>query len=993
MPAILAGAQLFEDVDVVQALSISAAVPTPLGEAFAADQFLTSEQNSAIFDLALLAPSLISAEPGENIPLAPSLASATDQMPEVTSGEASVEMPTGKTGAPANSALNFLLAATEASPDKDVALTLAALAALEQTSRSPLIAKQAKMELLPATLKTRFGSEPTPLRSIDINDVSSGTTLQIPIADFVSSVPTKWDDAVSNASPEEKDTAIAKKFATGVKPLDEIALSATDQYHIAPTTGADMSEELPPGTVDDNTILPRVIEPKQEEALNAAPLLMVQSRTETPTGTEPSILLEAAALSVVSNVSIAKPDLSNSVPVKSDFISKEIMTFVRDDYHITTIVDAPKDEQPAFIGELIETPEPISLPNRPVPNAPRLPLSDPSSYRDAPAFVFSVESIDLQEGDPTIQNVNDGDFPFAKSSVTEIQLVGTPTFNNHMRAMPAAAALAIQIPAVDTPAIIVPIHIPLELQKSANDDLAATNQDATPIQPELSSIVVEMSAGKDSKDADKTTENKGFSIFSGVGTLAHPHKKREDSFTLNIDIKDTSFDDGKASVAQNRSARDVQSNENNNLKGTPKDASEATNIAEAGFVMMTGLMTPQRPQSPPPESHTLITSEGANQTPKSSRAFDPRRAAPALHQELNAAWAPKAESPHAKETRSETQNRLIADDHAQMDAIISAPVVTDELVAKIESSTSDHIASTIKDDEANLDAVKQEPDQALFSHREEAFKHGSDAQQGSQDPLQHHKTPISVRSNSNAERGNDLANAFVNVTAADKSSEQGVPSAQMSHLVEDDQNESPKTESNLINEGLNTPHKSDDAGIREMTLVTKSVEQTVTNITHRPGLTHSHSTSESVSTSFAAPAAAREQSAAPAYVSSDNPLFQIQRDRALQSQIIAALKSGRDEVRLSLYPPQLGQVTINLALDGHKVKVGLKTSSREASDLLTTEQPSLSHALQREGFTLEGFDVTEDDTHNHRKASKDQTKTSPIPESSGSSEFSIDITI
>ncbi len=98
-------------------------------------------------------------------------------------------------------------------------------------------------------------------------------------------------------------------------------------------------------------------------------------------------------------------------------------------------------------------------------------------------------------------------------------------------------------------------------------------------------------------------------------------------------------------------------------------------------------------------------------------------------------------------------------------------------------------------------------------------------------------------------------------------------------------------------------------------------------------------------------------------------------------------------MRLSLYPPQLGQVTINLALDGQKVKVGLKTSSREASDLLTTEQPSLSHALQREGFTLEGFDVTEDDTHKHRSNGDDQTKTSTIPAISGSSEFSIDITI
>jgi flagellar hook-length control protein FliK len=140
-------------------------------------------------------------------------------------------------------------------------------------------------------------------------------------------------------------------------------------------------------------------------------------------------------------------------------------------------------------------------------------------------------------------------------------------------------------------------------------------------------------------------------------------------------------------------------------------------------------------------------------------------------------------------------------------------------------------------------------------------------------------------------------------------------------------------------------------------------------------------------------ASARENLAGSTYVSTDNPLFQIQRDRAVEAQVIAALKAGRDEVRLSLYPPQLGQVTINLALDGHKVKVALKTSSREATDLLTSEQPSLTHALHLEGFSLEGFDVTEDGPQDNHKEDRDHTIITPIPALSGSSEFSIDITI
>ncbi|MBW8618828.1 MAG: flagellar hook-length control protein FliK, partial [Hyphomicrobiales bacterium] len=213
-------------------------------------------------------------------------------------------------------------------------------------------------------------------------------------------------------------------------------------------------------------------------------------------------------------------------------------------------------------------------------------------------------------------------------------------------------------------------------------------------------------------------------------------------------------------------------------------------------------------------------------------------------------------------------------------------------------------------------------------------------------------------------------------------------------LVEDEQNAPTVIENKMVAAELHTNRKSDGADIRDVTLVIRSVDQSESGLAHRTGFSAPTSTSETLTGSAATPfTATREASAPPVYASSDNPLFQIQRDRALQAQIIAALKSGQDEVRLSLYPPQLGQVTINLALDGQKVKVGLKTASREASDLLTTEQPSLSHALQREGFTLEGFDVTEDDTHKHRSNGDDQTKTSTIPAISGSSEFSIDITI
>ncbi len=125
----------------------------------------------------------------------------------------------------------------------------------------------------------------------------------------------------------------------------------------------------------------------------------------------------------------------------------------------------------------------------------------------------------------------------------------------------------------------------------------------------------------------------------------------------------------------------------------------------------------------------------------------------------------------------------------------------------------------------------------------------------------------------------------------------------------------------------------------------------------------------------------------------DNAGFIAQRDRAMEQQIISALRNGRDEIRFSLYPATLGQVTINLALDGQKVRIGMKTSNRDASALLLGERQSLITSLGQEGFTLDGFDVTDDATRN--PASKDQSQNHPSKTTSRASDdrFSLDITI
>jgi Flagellar hook-length control protein FliK len=131
----------------------------------------------------------------------------------------------------------------------------------------------------------------------------------------------------------------------------------------------------------------------------------------------------------------------------------------------------------------------------------------------------------------------------------------------------------------------------------------------------------------------------------------------------------------------------------------------------------------------------------------------------------------------------------------------------------------------------------------------------------------------------------------------------------------------------------------------------------------------------------------------------DNPAFVAQRQRAFEQQIMSALRNGGSEVRAMLYPPQLGQVTINLLLDGNKVRVSAKTSSRDATHVLLSEKPSLTSALDDEGFVLTGFDVHDDSSNN--SSSHDQSSPSafePVhtlkPSTSRTdASFSLDITI
>ena len=143
----------------------------------------------------------------------------------------------------------------------------------------------------------------------------------------------------------------------------------------------------------------------------------------------------------------------------------------------------------------------------------------------------------------------------------------------------------------------------------------------------------------------------------------------------------------------------------------------------------------------------------------------------------------------------------------------------------------------------------------------------------------------------------------------------------------------------------------------------------------------------------ASPTTANGAPAASSAIRTDTPSFIAQRDRAMEQQIIAAIRGGHDEIRLSLYPAQLGQVTINMALDGQKVRVGMKTSNRDASTILLGERQNLATSLGNEGFTLESFDVTDDQPREQTPDRQKPAISSAAVDQTTDSGFSLDITI
>ena len=920
----------------VQALSVSTGVPSPVGETFAADQFLISEQNSAIFDLALLAPTLISSASTEDAaqPI-PATVAATANL-EGLPGEASVEMPTGSDAAIPTFALTSSKDPALAAADKDVALALSALAALEQTSRSPLIAQKARADLLPASLKTRFGNDVASTPSAAMTDMPSDSAFQSPFTNFVSLTHVTQDAAT---------------IQTAAKEIDSEAVLTTP-FSVSVSTTADEVISTPLATQDQPQQAPDTL-----SFIDVKPAHPVTP--ETPASSSIGVVIQP----VTSEATQAKSAVENSDVslVQTDLLSHE-------DRNIPAFEDAPREGRPSFIGELIETPKPIILPNQPMPVAPPSPLADPASHVEAPAFVFKSDSLPLSHSRDEMW-----------SDQSDL-VISNPILERDV-----------------APSLTTPLINPIGIQKKSEDGTKETDQNPVSNPVIFTSSSRESSTSEEFENVEKTTENRDLLTDSFLKLTTVFDQKLHQNLSLDASRKISAPDGREILDQKNIFSRETSTDNDILTKATPEDVSEMIKETDPSFMMMGDVMVPQSLASQPTVTPNIQADDSRDHDAETPEAFNKSRGVSVFVDPMTATSASSINAIDTKDNVARAQNHVVAEGEMRAETIMGMIAKPDLLTAKSEVVAHEHATRTPQDHYEDLDPRGPSIDVARPFHENETLKDRNASDQNSQEAPEHPSARALPRFAQSVDQSDELNKPAFNTLVETKTTLEYLNRDPMARLVEDAQNIAAMPETKIMTAERDTNRKSDGADIREVILVTRTVEQSEANFSPRPASPVPASTPEvfpAPSASSAAPAATtRDTPAAPVYASSDNPLFQIQRDRALQAQIIAALKSGHDEVRLSLYPPQLGQVTINLALDGQKVKVGLKTSSREASDLLTTEQPSLSHALQREGFTLEGFDVTEDDTEKHRANGDEQTNTPPIPAISGSSEFSIDITI
>ncbi len=117
------------------------------------------------------------------------------------------------------------------------------------------------------------------------------------------------------------------------------------------------------------------------------------------------------------------------------------------------------------------------------------------------------------------------------------------------------------------------------------------------------------------------------------------------------------------------------------------------------------------------------------------------------------------------------------------------------------------------------------------------------------------------------------------------------------------------------------------------------------------------------------------------------------RMRAIERQVVAAVRDGSDTIRMQLYPPGLGQIIIRLTMDGSKLKLSTSANSSDAADSLRSIEGDLRDALSVGGLELTGFDVSEDGEGGNkgRKNTSESENNNQQSRSAKSDDFALDM--
>ncbi len=78
------------------------------------------------------------------------------------------------------------------------------------------------------------------------------------------------------------------------------------------------------------------------------------------------------------------------------------------------------------------------------------------------------------------------------------------------------------------------------------------------------------------------------------------------------------------------------------------------------------------------------------------------------------------------------------------------------------------------------------------------------------------------------------------------------------------------------------------------------------------------------------------------------------KDRLVQHDV----KPGNQQITLTLSPDSLGELKMNLNLQGQKLSVEIVTENRTVRDAIMQHTDALKESLARQNITMESFDVT-----------------------------------